>query len=93
MGAVERDGEFVVARGDGAWIWDADGRRYLDATAGLWFTNVGHGRTEIADAVARQIGRIAAYSTFGDYAVDTTVATGKKIIRRFERSLAGRGLG
>ena len=79
MGAVERDGEFVVTRGDGAWIWGADGRRYLDATAGLWFTNVGHGRAEIADAVAQQIGRIAAYSTFGDYAVDTTVALADRL--------------
>src|SRR5664280_375927 len=79
MGAVERDGEFVVTRVDGAWIWGADGRRYLDATAGLWFTNVGHGRAEIADAVAQQIGRIAAYSTFGDYAVDTTVALADRL--------------
>ncbi|HEY4992644.1 MAG TPA: aminotransferase class III-fold pyridoxal phosphate-dependent enzyme, partial [Nakamurella sp.] len=79
MGAVQRDGEFVVSRGEGAWIWDTAGRRYLDATAGLWFTNVGHGRTEIADAVAAQIGRIAAYSTFGDYAVDTTVALADRL--------------
>jgi len=79
MGAVERDGAFAVARGDGAWIWDVEGRRYLDATAGLWFTNVGHGRTEIADAVAGQIGRVAAYSTFGDYAVDTTMALADRL--------------
>ena len=79
MGAVQRDGEFVVTRGAGAYIWDAAGRRYVDATAGLWFTNVGHGRTEIADAVAQQIGRIAAYSTFGDYAVDTTVALADRL--------------
>ena len=79
MGAVERDGEFVVARGDGAWIWDTEGRRYLDATSGLWFANVGHGRTEIAEAVAQQIGRVAAYSTFGDYAVDTTVALAERL--------------
>lgn len=52
MGAVERDGAFVVARGEGAYIWDEAGTRYLDATAGLWFANVGHGRREIADAVA-----------------------------------------
>ena len=79
MGAVAKNGEFVVARGDGAQIWDSAGRRYLDATAGLWFTNVGHGRTEIANAVAEQIGRIAAYSTFGDYAVDTTVALADRL--------------
>jgi adenosylmethionine-8-amino-7-oxononanoate aminotransferase len=79
MGAVQAGGEFVIAHGDGAYVWDANGRRYVDATAGLWFTNVGHGRAEIADAVARQIGRIAAYSTFGDYAVDTTVALADRL--------------
>jgi adenosylmethionine-8-amino-7-oxononanoate aminotransferase len=73
MGAVERDGEFVVSRGEGAYVWDRAGTRYLDATAGLWFTNVGHGRREIADAIADQVRRIAAYSTFGDHAVDVTV--------------------
>ncbi len=68
MGAVERDGAFVVARGAGAYVWDEAGNRYLDATAGLWFTNVGHGRREIADAVAAQLGDIAHYSNFGDLA-------------------------
>ena len=79
MGVVARDGEFVISRGDGADVWDADGRRYVDATAGLWFTNIGHGRQEVADAVAAQLGRIAAYSTFGDYAVDTTVALADRL--------------
>ncbi|WP_040780320.1 aminotransferase family protein [Nocardia pneumoniae] len=66
MGAVERDGAFVVARGDGAYVFDQAGNRYLDATAGLWFANVGHGRGEIADAVAAQLRTIAHYSNFGD---------------------------
>ena len=79
MGAVERDGEFVVARGEGAYVWDADGHRYLDATAGLWFTNIGHGRREIADAVAAQSASVAAYSTFGDYASATTVALADRL--------------
>lgn len=79
MGAVEKNGAFVVARGDGAYIWDYAGTRYLDATAGLWFTNVGHGRAEIAAAVADQIRRVAAYSTFGDYAIDTTVALAERL--------------
>lgn len=72
MGAIERDGAFVVARGEGAYIWDESGNRYLDATAGLWFTNVGHGRQEIADAVARQLTRLAHYSNFGDLAAPVT---------------------
>ncbi|TQM31645.1 aspartate aminotransferase family protein [Nocardia bhagyanarayanae] len=68
MGAVERDGAFVIARGEGAYVYDQSGARYLDATAGLWFANVGHGRAEIADAVAAQLREIAHYSNFGDLA-------------------------
>ena len=40
----------ALVRGEGAVVWDADGREYLDATGGLWFCNVGHGRAELADA-------------------------------------------
>ncbi|GAB4584855.1 aminotransferase family protein [Nocardia sp. IFM 10818] len=72
MGAVERDGAFVVARGAGAYIWDEGGTQYLDATGGLWFANVGHGRREIADAVAAQLNDIAHYSNFGDLASPVT---------------------
>lgn len=79
MGTIERDGPFLISRGDGAHVWDASGHRYLDATAGLWFANIGHGREEIAVAVADQIRRIAAYSTFGDYAVDTTAALAERL--------------
>jgi adenosylmethionine-8-amino-7-oxononanoate aminotransferase len=66
MAAVEAAGELVVERGDGVHVWDEQGRRYLDATAALWYCNVGYGRTEIADAAADQLRRLAAYSTFGD---------------------------
>lgn len=66
MGAVERDGEFVLSRGDGVHVWDEHGNQYLDATAGLWFAMVGHGRPELAEAAANQMRKLAAYSTFGD---------------------------
>lgn len=79
MGAVEKNGEFVITRGEGAYVWDAEGRRYLDAAGGLWFTNVGHGRTEIAEAVAAQMARIAAYSTFGDHTVDVTAELANRL--------------
>jgi len=66
MAAVTANGELVLARGEGAHVWDESGRRYLDATAGLWFANVGYGRHEIADAAAAQMAALPAYSTFGD---------------------------
>ena len=79
MGAVERDGAFVVARGEGAYILDTAGKRYLDATAGLWFANVGHGRGEIADAVAEQMRTIAHYSNFGDFTEAPTLELAEKL--------------
>jgi hypothetical protein len=44
----------TVARGEGAVLWDAEGRRYLDGSGGAVVVNVGHGRAEVADAIARQ---------------------------------------
>lgn len=79
MGAVERDGAFVVTRGDGVRIYDDKGNEYLDATAGLWFTNVGYGRTEIADAVAKQLTKIGHYSNFGDLTTDTAVELAERL--------------
>ena len=60
--------ELVLTRGEGARVWDSDGMEYIDATAGLWFANVGHGRTEIADAVAAQLRTLASHHIFGDHA-------------------------
>jgi putrescine---pyruvate transaminase len=68
MNAVERTGELVLDRGEGVHVWDERGRRYVDATAALWYCNVGFGREEIADAVAAQMRKLPAYSTFGDNA-------------------------
>src|SRR5437588_10999206 len=67
MGAV-RHRELIIERGEDVWVWDTDGRRYLDATASLWYANVGHGRKEIADAIAAQLSKLEAYSAFGDFA-------------------------
>jgi putrescine aminotransferase len=66
MGAV-RQHELVLERGQDVWVWDEDGHRYLDATASLWYANVGHGRPEIAAAVAEQFSKLEAYSAFGDF--------------------------
>ncbi len=66
MHAVQTGGELVVDRGEGVHVWDEGGKRYVDATAALWYCNVGYGREEIAEAVHRQLSRLPAYSTFGN---------------------------
>jgi adenosylmethionine-8-amino-7-oxononanoate aminotransferase len=66
--ASVRGNEIVISRGEGVWLWDEDGNRYLDGSASLWYCNVGHGRAEIADAVAAQMKKLEAWSIFGDAA-------------------------
>ena len=51
----------VITRGEGVRVWDDAGRRYLDALAGLFVVQVGHGRRELAEAAARQAERLAYF--------------------------------
>ncbi|MDA8210249.1 MAG: aspartate aminotransferase family protein [Actinomycetota bacterium] len=56
----------TIAEASGNYVYDDAGRQYLDATASLWYANVGHGRKEIAEAINAQLSKFAAYSTFAD---------------------------
>ncbi len=44
----------IIVRGEGPYIYDAQGKRYLDALAGLFVNQLGHGRTDLAEAAAKQ---------------------------------------
>lgn len=66
FGPFETEGSLVIARGEGCYLWDADGRRYLDAVGGMWCTNVGLGRKDMARAIADQVERLAFANSFVD---------------------------
>jgi adenosylmethionine-8-amino-7-oxononanoate aminotransferase len=51
----------VIVRGSGAYVYDQHGKKYLDGLSGLFVSQVGHGRTEIADAAARQMSELAYF--------------------------------
>ena len=51
----------VIVKGDGAYIWDDQGRKYLDGLAGLFTVQMGHGRTELAEAAAAQAKELAFF--------------------------------
>lgn len=56
-------GKKILVEGNGVIVKDIDGNEYIDALAGLWLVNVGHGRQEIGDAMARQAGTLAYASS------------------------------
>ena len=66
FGSFEKEGSLVIARGEGCYLWDAEGRRYLDAVGGMWCTNVGLGRKDMARAIADQAERLAFANSFVD---------------------------
>jgi putrescine aminotransferase len=60
--------ELVIARGEGVYLWDDQGTRYLDGTASLWHAHIGHGREDMAQAIGKQLRTLEAFHTFGDIA-------------------------
>ncbi|HAP78199.1 MAG TPA: aspartate aminotransferase family protein [Acidimicrobiaceae bacterium] len=65
-----RESFIRIVRGDGACLWTADGREVIDGMASLWYCAIGHGRAEMADAIAAQARTLAAYSTFDPFTND-----------------------
>ena len=80
FGQTTRDRPTVLTRGQGARVWDAEGREYLDAVGGLWCTNIGLGRTEMAQAIAAQAERLAFSSTFVDMTNDPAARLAGRLV-------------
>ena len=68
----------VIVRGEGPYIWDAKGKRYLDGLAGLFVSQLGHGRTELAEAAAKQA-RELAFMPLWSYAHPRAIELAERI--------------
>jgi putrescine aminotransferase len=77
--ALARDGAVVVERGAGLWLETHDGRRLLDAMSGLWCVQVGYGRGEIVEAVARQLERLSYASGFSHTTHTPAIALAERL--------------
>ena len=68
----------TIVRGDGAYVYDSLGRRYLDGLAGLFVVQVGHGRTELAEAAAKQASELAFFPLWS-YAHPTAIELAERL--------------
>lgn len=84
---VRENGPLVLARGEGVYLWDTDGNQYIDAFAGLWNVNVGHGRHELAVAAADQIDDVAFVPTFFGLAAPPAIELAAKLAELFPGNL------
>jgi adenosylmethionine-8-amino-7-oxononanoate aminotransferase len=78
MGAYHDGKVPTIVRGDGAYVWDANGKRYLDGLAGLFVVNAGHGRQELAEAAAKQASELA-YFPLWSYAHPKAIELAERI--------------
>lgn len=76
------EGPTVMVEGKGVRIRDIDGRQYLDGMAGLWCVNLGYGRREIVDAIARQSERLSYFHTFNGMSSDVVAECAEALLRR-----------
>lgn len=65
FGNVPDEDPIVIERGDACYLWDSDGNRYLDALAGLFVTEIGHGRSDLANAASKQAETMAFFPVWG----------------------------
>ena len=68
----------LIVRGEGAYIFDSSGKRYLDGLAGLFVNQLGHGRTDLVEAAARQAGDLAFFPLWS-YAHPTAIELADKV--------------
>ena len=62
--AVQKDGPLVITRGEGVYVYDDEGRRYLEGMAGLWCASLGFSERRLADAAYRQMCELPFYHSF-----------------------------
>lgn len=79
FGPFEKDGSLIMARGEGCYLWDAEGRRYFDAVGGMWCTNIGLGRAEMGQAMADQAVQLGFANSFVDMANGPSAMLGAKL--------------
>jgi len=71
-------GALVIEKGEGIYLWDVEGNRYIDGLAGLWVVAVGHGRSELGEVAKAQMSELAYANTF-DFTTPPAVALADKI--------------
>lgn len=77
---IERDGPLVVARGEGVRVFDAAGKGYLDAMAGLWCASLGFTNDRLAAAAAKQYAELGFYHTFFQRTQEGVATLAEKLV-------------
>ena len=76
---LANEGTLVMVKGDGIYVWDSEGKKYLDAMSGLWCVALGYGRSELADVAAQQMTQLPYYNSFFKSSVQSAISLADKL--------------
>ena len=78
--ANERDGPLVMTRGEGVYVYDEDGNRYLEGMGGLWCLSLGFGNERLAEAAAEQIRKLSFYHAFNQKGHEPQIELAERLL-------------
>jgi 4-aminobutyrate--pyruvate transaminase len=79
LAAHRVQGPLVLERGEGVYVYDASGKRYIEGLAGLWCTGLGYGNAELVEAAREQMSRLSFSHLFGGRSHEPAIALAEKI--------------
>ncbi|WP_336659153.1 aminotransferase family protein [Leucobacter sp. USHLN153] len=71
--------QIVMERGEGAYLFDTEGRRYFDTPSGLWYTAIGHSNEEMAQVAGDQVRRLETHHVFQRFLNDRAIELSEKL--------------
>ena len=78
----------IITSGEGVYIFDRDGNKFLDGFAGLYCVNIGYGRTEVSDAIAKQAKELSYYHSYVGHGTEASITLSKMVIDRAPKNMS-----
>lgn len=79
LGRHRETGPLILERGSGIYVYDHDGKRYIEGLSGLWCSALGYGNEELVEAAARQMSRLSFSHVFGGKSHDPAIELAEKL--------------
>ncbi|HUC63450.1 MAG TPA: aspartate aminotransferase family protein [Alphaproteobacteria bacterium] len=80
IAAIAADGPLIITRGEGVYVFDENGKRYLEGFGGLWCTALGFDNERLVEAAARQMRKLPFYHAFNGKSIDVGIELAEKLI-------------
>jgi len=75
----QNEGSMIMSKSKGIYVYDSEGKQYIDGIGGLWCVNIGYGNTEMTEAIANQVDKLPYYLNFGAHTTPPAATLAAKL--------------